>query len=1808
MSSSEASTPSHSPTPTSPLSSPAVLSKQSASNTDSPTKEHQQQPGAPPVYLVSMSLNQDHTGFCLGTTKDFRTFFLYSQAQSDNFVEFRRRLMSAPVAVAVMLYKTNIRALVSAGEPTRVLLWDDKSGTAPHALCSRPEVLNVQMRRDVIAVVTEYKIYVYSLPELDVMLHLDTHGNSVSSHLSSHSILGAHNSAVMALQLNVSGTLVASAGESGTVIKVWATEDGQLLHELRRGTTNTLICCLSFRDDDQYLVSSSSSNTVHVFRLASPRHARSGSGDSQGSSSSGSLDLSMSFSSTLLSYAASAVNYVEQQTNTLLQLGAGGGTSDQTGQASTKHSLASTLPIGYFKSARSIAQFHLPDIDPATGRTSVDLRAVSGGLARENIGEGVPIGGPLVCFSKTHPDRIYVFHYNGLRYECEFEDDAFEAALSSGTEVPASTAMRLVQAITFFASRPDFHMENAASKTGPPVDVGEGPWQQLNGERSSLKFLPPGAKIILSANGFDKRLFATAAIPVVEQAAAAAAGSRPRSRWTAHPVDGTTFRSRHSPVADYTVKKPLPEAVGITEFINPLALGGDLRVKIKDWEVREVGTDLKVARLNDEPILHWWEEVEEVVSEEAARNGIDAESGEETSFPPLEEADKTKAVEDAHWEGFNLAVPEARELIEAKLGHSAITRLDSFLDNAAAKTHEAGVLRTKLGEGVMSDEEAYRLRGAIVAATKHVLANVPCQFEGREHRVFHIAENRGFKRLLLQHMTLSDAQMLLGLITCGYGQRDVSFAFRSPGQNVADEVERFAAEVAKFWRDLDFQLLHSATSEDDSTIVRASWSRLYSQRGLHGGKRWRCVLHKANLDTPRVLAILEKELRLPRESIHYAGLKDKRGLTYQYVTIPATHSPEEIKKALSVACGGGSRGWAALDNFQLHDAPEKKFKCGTLFGNCFRIRLRDVEPGASAKLDSLRNTGFVNYFGLQRFGWDKGSGESSHVRTGGAIITRDFYGAVQSYLRPLADDFSEDAEIRREWLESGDARKASEALNRVQARDNRDIILYRAMLSELATCRDKGRRAMMLIPRTLWHLLASAYISCLWNRLASRRILHGGGLQVQIGDLVKEPASGELRLIYSLDDAEKFSIHDVRLPQLGEQIEGECRVLGAGLDVEQLYAGLIGDSEDRGEIRPGSWPKAQFRFSDLGFHQKLTTVPRRLIVRPTVLLAAEESNGERLPDRNNLLLDVSSKTRTLSVLARSAGVLQESSLGSLARKLGIERKLTVEERDREQFDRFNQRVGIEEHIDPKGSGGFIRGKMEDWEVREVGMDGKVARMRIEPMRPCWAAVEQLHLEEGEPRSTAVDPRSLQAGEDSTQSLLDAFEQGYTLGDSAASSYISAQCSEDAITKIEQFVKRATGKKSRRDVRGLLCTFHRADPGNDLADVYKIRGAIAWQLRQTFAMIPMKILSHEVMFYGATDAQRSELLIECVHHEDAVELMRFILRGFNDGSLTIRLLRGTNSDLFLRQLTKQFENLEVSVMKKANATPQVLLSWQRKHSPVGLFNAQRWRFVLKKTGWDTNALQRAVEQNLRLPSNSLHYGGTKDRFGVTYQYMTLPTTHDEQRIREAFDDISRGASRMCEAGNFEVNTGPAKLRQGLSLGNCFRVRIRGAEPGVGKRLSSIESQGFINYYGLQRFGINPNHGEERHCNVDIGGAIVSGQYEKAVMKQWSSDGDIAKALQLLGSLDQLDSNAKIWKSVLLLLTKNRGPDRYRIALKGGVPHNVTLLYLSAYQSYLWNQLASQRIRQGGLELMDGDVLLSPVSGEVLLFETNSSADE
>jgi WD40 repeat protein len=61
--------------------------------------------------------------------------------------------------------------------------------------------------------------------------------------------------------------MVATASESGTIIKVFGTDHGQKLFEFRRGTSAALVYSIAFSHDDKYLAVTSDHNTLHVWTM-----------------------------------------------------------------------------------------------------------------------------------------------------------------------------------------------------------------------------------------------------------------------------------------------------------------------------------------------------------------------------------------------------------------------------------------------------------------------------------------------------------------------------------------------------------------------------------------------------------------------------------------------------------------------------------------------------------------------------------------------------------------------------------------------------------------------------------------------------------------------------------------------------------------------------------------------------------------------------------------------------------------------------------------------------------------------------------------------------------------------------------------------------------------------------------------------------------------------------------------------------------------------------------------------------------------------------------------------------------------------------------------------------------------------------------------------------------------------------------------------------------------------------------------------------------------------------------------------------
>jgi tRNA pseudouridine13 synthase len=132
---------------------------------------------------------------------------------------------------------------------------------------------------------------------------------------------------------------------------------------------------------------------------------------------------------------------------------------------------------------------------------------------------------------------------------------------------------------------------------------------------------------------------------------------------------------------------------------------------------------------------------------------------------------------------------------------------------------------------------------------------------------------------------------------------------------------------------------------------------LYQPSG--SGEHLYLTVEKIGRTTPEVAKELARALGA--RDAGTAGLKDKRGVTVQRMSVAAKLAPEEAVKL-------AGRGWRVLSAARHGN----KLRPGHLRGNRFRIVVRGVGPdglsNSQAICERLRTSGAANLFGPQRFG------------------------------------------------------------------------------------------------------------------------------------------------------------------------------------------------------------------------------------------------------------------------------------------------------------------------------------------------------------------------------------------------------------------------------------------------------------------------------------------------------------------------------------------------------------------------------------------------------------------------------------------------------------------------------------------------------------------------------------------------------------------------------------------------------------------------------------------------------------------------
>ncbi|KAG4030982.1 hypothetical protein MFRU_010g01080 [Monilinia fructicola] len=242
---------------------------------------------------LSASFNYDASCFAIGLDTGFRVF------NSEGCQHRVTRDFNGGVGTAEMLGKTNYIALVGGGKQpkfaqNKVIIWDDSKRKVAAQLSVLTSVRGVRISRThiVVALLNSIRVYHFlSTPELyqayetasnpyglcclgasTLLFPGRTAGQVqvVELNTGNVSIIPAHSGALRALALSRDEEVIATASETGTLVRVFATSNCAKIAELRRGVDHANIFSVSIAPSGQLLAVTSDKSTLHIFDIPHP--------------------------------------------------------------------------------------------------------------------------------------------------------------------------------------------------------------------------------------------------------------------------------------------------------------------------------------------------------------------------------------------------------------------------------------------------------------------------------------------------------------------------------------------------------------------------------------------------------------------------------------------------------------------------------------------------------------------------------------------------------------------------------------------------------------------------------------------------------------------------------------------------------------------------------------------------------------------------------------------------------------------------------------------------------------------------------------------------------------------------------------------------------------------------------------------------------------------------------------------------------------------------------------------------------------------------------------------------------------------------------------------------------------------------------------------------------------------------------------------------------------------------------------------------------------------------------------------------
>jgi TruD family tRNA pseudouridine synthase len=294
-------------------------------------------------------------------------------------------------------------------------------------------------------------------------------------------------------------------------------------------------------------------------------------------------------------------------------------------------------------------------------------------------------------------------------------------------------------------------------------------------------------------------------------------------------------------------------------------------------------------------------------------------------------------------------------------------------------------------------------------------------------------------------------------------------------------------------------------------------------------------------------------------------------------------------------------------------------------------------------------------------------------------------------------------------------------------------------------------------------------------------------------------------------------------------------------------------------------------------------------------------------------------------------------------------------------------------------------------------------------------------------------------------------------------------------------------------------------------------------------------------------------------------------------------------------------------------------------------------VVKKRRQEHLSLINHLVAGLKCRQSDIGLAGIKDTQAVTYQYCTLRNI-SPSRARNANAYLKH---RNIELGNFQRAS--FSLNQGDSQGNDFEIIVRDMkrvetktdENGVtyerfipcqrshvAAMADRVRDSGFVNFFGEQRIGEAGPESEVGTRSSDIGRLMLHGDFAGAIdllMKGRNKrrggdfiENEEARKMRDLyitsnGNVDLTLSafprgNGLARERTVLQGLKRYGKDKPLDALKC-LNFNVRMFWINAYQSLIWNKMASERMLRLGAAPAIGDLFMDSNNEIEVVTEAN-----